>query len=131
MLAALIRIFGVICVLVGMLHIALGLEADQLLGAKLTEQTLANATLDSQNRFYGAQFMLVGAMSWFCSKDLFRRATLFRLVMTIFFVGGVARLISFAVHGWPSPIVQLLALSELTIPPALIAWHALLLRNSS
>jgi hypothetical protein len=129
MLHALIRIFGVVCVAVGVLHVALGLEADQLLGAGLDRTTLNNASLDSQNRFYGAQFMLVGVITWICANDLSRHATLFRLVMAVFLIGGLARLISFAIHGAPSPLIQVLVLSELFIPPVLLVWHSSWLRK--
>ena len=126
-----LKVFGLVCVAVGCLHIVLGLGAEQLLGAELSAETLSNASLDSQNRFYGAQFMLVGAVSWICATDLDRHATLFRVTMVVFFLGGVARLVSLASHGWPSEMVQLLGLSELVIPPLLIVWHAAILKRNA
>ena len=127
-MGVLLRVFGVVCIAVGALHIALGLQADQMLGAGLSGEALANASLDSQNRFYGAQFVLVGAVAWMCGGDLERHAKLFRVLMAVFFLGGLARLVSLLLLGWPAPMVQLLAVSELVIPPLLLLWHARLTR---
>jgi hypothetical protein len=126
-----LRLFGMICVAVGLLHVVLGLGADNLLGAGLGRETIANASLDSQNRFYGAAFMLFGVVAWICSNDLKQHALLFRLTMLMFFIGGVARLISAAIYGSPSLLIQLLAVSELALPPLMIWWHSGWLRRQA
>ena len=130
-MAIALRVFGLVCVVVGALHVIFGLQADQMLGAGLTEITLTNASLDSQNRFYGAQFMLMGGVVWISATDLKRHASLLRLAMAVFFIGGVARAISILLHGWPSPIIQALLLTELVLPPAILLWHRAILSRSN
>ena len=45
-------------VLVGALHLVLGLGADAMLGSEVAPQAMSDPGLDSQNRFYGVAFML-------------------------------------------------------------------------
>ena len=126
-----LRLFAIICVAVGLLHLSLGLHADNLLGADLGLEVISNATLDSQNRFYGAAFMLFGVVTWICVADLKQNAQLFRMMLLVFFTGGVARLISAIIYGLPAPLVQILAISELLIPPFLLWWHSTWLRKQA
>lgn len=130
-MASLLKLFGLVCMLVGALHVFLGLQAEQLLGAGLSEATIANASLDSQNRFYGAAFILFGLVAWVSATDLRKYALIFRLQMAAFFLGGIARLISILLHGLPSLPIQLLTVSELLIPPIFIWWHFTSRRQSS
>ena len=44
--------------------------------------------------------------------------------ITLLPIGGVARLVSWATHGAPAPLVVVLAASELLIPPLLLIWYA-------
>jgi hypothetical protein len=39
-----------------------------------------------------------------------------------FFAGGLARLVSWALHGPPSPMVVALLVTELLLPPLLSVW---------
>jgi uncharacterized membrane protein len=122
-MAALLRAFAVIFVLVGLLHFVLGLHADALLGANPPAEAVTNASLDSQNRFYGAAFMLYGAVIWLFTTDRERYAPLFRAAMIIFFIGGLARIVSAALFGLPAPAIQFLAAVELIIPLVLLRWE--------
>jgi hypothetical protein len=106
----------------GALHLALGAGADVLLGAQLPAEALADAALDSQNRFYGVSFTLYGVLLFLCSTNLSKYATVLRCVIWVFFAAGVARLLSLATHGVPPPPVIGLLASELFIPPLLAWW---------
>jgi uncharacterized protein DUF4345 len=107
-------------VLVGMLHLVLGLGADAMLGARITPQVLSDPTLDSQNRFYGVAFTIYGVMCYLCATDLPKYATVLRCILTVFFAAGLARLVSIAVRGLPAlPVLVLLSL-ELLAPPLLL-----------
>ena len=55
-LTFLLRISAPIFFLVGALHLAYGVGADALLGAKISAETLLDPALNSQNRFYGVAF---------------------------------------------------------------------------
>jgi hypothetical protein len=108
--------------------LALGAGADVLLGAKLPLEALSDATLNSQNRFYGIAFTLYGLLFYLCATDLRKYATVLRCVFWVFFAAGLARLVSIATHGVPAPLVLALLASELVMPPLLLLWLTKALR---
>jgi hypothetical protein len=115
-------------VLVGALHLALGVGADVLLGAQLPAEALSDAALNSQNRFYGVAFSLYGVLLYLCATDLSKYATVLRCVLWVFFAAGLARLVSVATHGVPPPLVLALLGSEIALPPMLHLWLSKVLR---
>ena len=121
-LALLLKFSAPVFILVGALHLALGAGADVLLGAQLSADALADATLDSQNRFYGVAFSLYGILFYLCATDLPKYATVLRCVLWVFFAAGLARLVSIATHGIPPPFVLALLALEITLPPILHVW---------
>ena len=118
----LLRLTAPVFLLVGALHLALGVGADVMLGAKLPSAALSDAVLDSQNRFYGIAFTLYGVLFLICASDLHKYATVLRAVLWVFFAAGLARLVSIAVHGLPSMLVLVLLDTELILPPVLLVW---------
>lgn len=130
-LAAFLKLVAPVFALVGAVHLALGVGADVLLGAKLPPEALVDAALDSQNRFYGIAFTLYGVLFFLCATDLPRYAAVLRCVLWVFFAAGVARLVSIATHGIPPPLVLALLVSELAIPPLLHLWLSKALHRKS
>lgn len=128
MLAMFLKFAAPIFVLVGVLHLVLGVGADVLLGAKLPAEALADAALNSQNRFYGVAFSLYGVLLYLCATGLPRYATVLRCVLWVFFAAGLARLVSIATHGVPPPLVLALLATELALPPLLHLWLSKALR---
>lgn len=123
-LATVLRLLSPIFIIVALLHLTLGLRADVLLGASLPPQVITDPTLDSQNRFYGVAFALYGVVLYICAHDLRRFAPVLRAALCVFFLGGLARLVSWAIHGAPSfPVVGLGAI-ELVAPVVLWAWFS-------
>lgn len=120
--ALVLKLLAPVLIVVGALHLVLGVEADVLLGAKLSAEAIADPALDSQNRFYGVSFSLYGVLLFLGSTNIAKYATVLRCVLWVFFAAGVARLISIAVHGVPPVLVIALLVSELAIPPALAWW---------
>lgn len=114
-------------VLVGLLHLLLGLRADVLLGASLPAATLADPVLDSQNRFYGVSFMAYGVLLYLCATDIRKYAPVFVTLIGFLFLGGVGRLVSVTLHGMPSPPVAALAAIELVGMPLLLLWFSRLM----
>ncbi|MSP60793.1 MAG: hypothetical protein EXR72_10710 [Myxococcales bacterium] len=51
-LARVLKLLAPIAILVGLLHVAMGLRTDVMLGAKLPVDVISDPVLDSQNRFY-------------------------------------------------------------------------------
>jgi Domain of unknown function (DUF4345) len=122
--AIFLKVLAPVFVLVGVLHLLLGLGADALLGAKVPPEALTDPGLDSQNRFYGTAFMLYGVLLWLCSTDLAKYATVLRCVLWVFFASGLARLVSIFVYGVPPPPMVVLLLSELIGPPLILWWFS-------
>jgi hypothetical protein len=119
-LRIILKCLAPVLVLVGMLHLVLGPGADAMLGAKITPEVLSDPALDSQNRFYGVSFTICGVMCYLCATDLPKYATVLRCILSVFFVAGLARLVSIAVRGLPSLPVLVLLSSELLGPPVLL-----------
>jgi hypothetical protein len=107
---------------VGALHLVLGVGADVMLGARVPAEVMADPALSSQNRFYGVSFALYGVLLFVCAADLPRYATVLRCVLWAMFAAGAARLVSIAVHGLPPPPILVLLLLELAPPPVLHLW---------
>ena len=120
--ALVLRLTAPVFLMVGALHLVLGVGADVLLGAKLAAEAVADPALDSQNRFYGVAFTLYGVLFLVCASNIPKYATVIRCVIWVFFAAGVARLVSIAIHGMPPPLVLALLASELTLPPILAWW---------
>ena len=69
-------------------------------------------------------FALHGVVLYLCARDLRRYESFFKAAVWVFFLGGLARLVSWATHGAPAHLVVLLTVSELLIPPLLLVWYA-------
>ena len=123
-LTTLLKFIAPIPMVVGLTHIALGLQTDVLLGANVAAELLSDPVLDSQNRFYGAIFMGYGALIFLCTTNLRQHATLFRILSGGVLLGGLARVVSIVLHGVPStPVLGLIAIELLGVP-LLVWWHS-------
>jgi len=130
-LALVLKVVAPVFFIAGALHLALGLGADAMLGAKVPADVMADPALDSQNRFYGVAFTLYGVLLFLCSTDMPKYATVLRSVLWIFFAAGVARIVSIAVHGSPPPMIWCLLVGEVVPPPLLVWWLSASLRRDA
>jgi hypothetical protein len=130
-LARVLKFCAPVFLLVGILHLAIGVEADVLLGARLPADAIIDPALDSQNRFYGVAFTLYGVLLWLCATDIAKYAQVLRCVLWVFFAAGIARLVSIAIHGLPPAPVIALLLSELLLPPVLVLWLNRVVRSAT
>jgi hypothetical protein len=117
-----LRAIAPIFLLVGALHLVLGLGADVLLGAKIPIDVIADPALDSQNRFYGISFALYGVLLWLCASDVAKYASVLRSILWVLLAAGAARLVSAFLHGLPPPPVVGLLFFELAMPPVILWW---------
>jgi Domain of unknown function (DUF4345) len=120
--ALVLKMLAPICIAVGAVHLVFGLRADAMLGARIAAESMLEPTLDSQNRFYGVVFSVYGWLLLMCARDLRRFLPVLYVLLAVFFMGGIARLVSMAIVGLPSVFVLLLAGTELTFPPLLALW---------
>jgi len=119
----LLKALGITIVLIGLLHASLGVRADRLLDGTVPDDAVAHASMDSQNRFYGSTFSVFGVLLWLCSTDMDRYEDVFRAILIVFFIGGLARIVSVAARGWPSRLIIGLTAIELLVPPLLLWWQ--------
>jgi predicted membrane channel-forming protein YqfA (hemolysin III family) len=88
----------------------------------------ANALLDSNLRFFGGLWLVLGVALYWLIPRLERERVLFRALWLMIFVGGIGRLLSMLLLGLPPwPFVGFTAL-EIVGAPIFIAWQALLTR---
>lgn len=116
LLAALIALFGAICCLIALSHIAIGPSV-------IPGSVPVNANMDSEDRFYATLFLGFGAAMIWCSRDLTARSQAFGALLLLFFLTGIARIISALAVGLPSPLFIFLGSLELILPPLFWWWH--------
>ncbi|GAA4330011.1 hypothetical protein GCM10023086_59410 [Streptomyces venetus] len=115
-LRALVQLMGWACVMIGLFHVALG-------NAALPGAASAGATVDSWGRFMGASFVGYGLAWLWAARQRPIPARAVRWLAGVFLLGGVGRLLSLAVHGWPQWFQIALTVIELGLPPVFL-WLA-------
>ncbi|MFG2884769.1 DUF4345 domain-containing protein [Streptomyces sp. NPDC048297] len=83
----------------------------------------AGATVDSWGRFMGSSFVGYGLAWLWAARQRPIPARAVRWLAGVFLLGGVGRLLSLAVHGWPQWFQIVLAGIELGLAPVFL-WLA-------
>ena len=122
MYAFALRLLAPAFLLVAALHLALGVGADALLGAHVPADALSDATLNSQNRFYGVCFALYGVLLLIAAGDVPRYQQVIKATFWVFLAGGVSRVLSVILEGPPSAWVIALGAVELVLPVIMLFW---------
>ena len=117
-----LKLTAPIFLVVGCIHLILGLSAEVLLGAKVGMDALSDPVVDSQNRFYGVAFTSYGFLLFVCASDLEKYRTILFTLFWVFFAAGCARIVSIITHGIPSDLVLILLATELVLPLLCIVW---------
>ncbi|MBB4779464.1 DUF4345 domain-containing protein [Streptomyces rapamycinicus] len=115
-LRLLTQLMGWACVTIGLYHVALGNAAIPGAGS-------AGTTVDSWGRFMGAGFVGYGLAWLWAARQRPIPARAVRWLAGVFLLGGMGRLLSLAMHGWPQWFQSALAVIELGLPPVLF-WLA-------
>ncbi|MFF9765077.1 DUF4345 domain-containing protein [Streptomyces sp. NPDC053086] len=115
-LRILTHLMGGTCVVIGLFHVALGNAAIPGAGS-------AGTTVDSWGRFMGAGFVGYGLAWLWAARQRPIPTQAVRWLAGVFLLGGVGRLLSLAVHGWPQWFQIALAVIELSLPPVFF-WLA-------
>jgi hypothetical protein len=117
-----LRVLAALIMLIAVLHGVLAHGAEVLLGVPVPTSTMADASQDSQNRFFGLAFALYAVVFIFVAGDVRRYFGLLGATFLVFFVAGLGRIVSIVAHGLPAaPIIGLAAI-ELVAPPLLYLW---------
>ncbi|GAA3241220.1 DUF4345 domain-containing protein [Nonomuraea helvata] len=115
-LRILTQLMGWACIAIGLFHVALGNAAIPGAGS-------AGTTIDSWGRFMGSSFAGYGLAWLWAARQRPIPARAVRWLAGVFLLGGVGRLLSLAVHGWPQSFQIALAVIELGLPPVFF-WLA-------
>lgn len=110
-----LTLFGLVCVGIALTHIAFG-------PASIPGSVPVNATMDSEDRFYASLFLGFGIAHVWAARDLAGRANVVLALQAIFFVGGLARIVSALAVGLPGALFVFLGGLELLIPPLVWYW---------
>jgi Domain of unknown function (DUF4345) len=124
-----LKAFSIIILSVAFIHAFLGTEGEVLIGAYWPKDLLKDATIDSQDRFYGVAFALYAVVLWQSANDLPRFSPVLKSAFVVFFLSGCARFIALAITGMPSKAIIFLWVLELVCPPLLLWWHSRLNMN--
>jgi uncharacterized protein DUF4345 len=101
--------FGLVCAGIGLAHLAFG-TATVIGGGPV------NATIDSDMRFYALLFVAYGLTFVWCAADITQRRQVVNVLGAVFFAGGLARQLSWAVTGEPNWFYVGMIPVELVIP---------------
>lgn len=114
-LRTLLYVFGAVCALIALTHIAIG-------PAAIPGGATTNATMDSEDRFYATLFLGFGLAVIWCARDLESREKPLGALLAVFFAGGIARIVSLIAVGSPGALFLVLGALELTLPPMFWLW---------
>lgn len=106
---ALAALTGVVCVVIGLSHVAIG--ADAIPGGGEV-----NATIDSEDRFYGAVFAGYGAAWVWAALRVPATYAVIQLLAAVMLLGGIGRVLSLIDRGAPHPLFIGLTVVEFVVP---------------
>ncbi len=104
-----LALFGVSAIVIAALHVVLG-------PAAIPGSIPVNATMDSEDRFYATLFAAYGVALLWCIRDIERKSMVVYFLALTFLFGGLARLVSVAMVGWPNTFFVAMTVLELLIP---------------
>ena len=83
-----------------------------------------NPLLDSNLRFLGGVWLGLGLAAFWMVPRLRAQTVLFRVVWGAIFIGGLGRLLSMLVVGWPPALFIAFTVLEIVGAPLFVGWHA-------
>jgi Domain of unknown function (DUF4345) len=117
-----IRILAFAFIAVSGLHLFTGLYADAAVGSPITAEMASQPSFDSQNRFYGVTFSMLGFALLIGSTDIVRYKPIILAALGVLFAAGIARAMSWTLFGAPSTIIIGILVADLLLPPILYFW---------
>jgi hypothetical protein len=120
------RLLQTVTALLGIIPVVTGVLTMMGLGDPIyaTAGLPPHALLDSNLRFLGGLWLVLGLSLFVLIPRIERETTLFRVLWLMIFVGGIGRMLSIVLVGMPPwPFVGF-ALLEIIGAPLFIAWQA-------
>jgi len=112
---------GLVPIVIGLTGIFSGLE-------RLVTDCQFSSDSDGQYRYLSAIYLGFGALIIWIQSRLLIEAQLFRMLMAMVFVAGVARAIPSIAVGLPRIPVLIALIFELIFPPFVLIWHSMVLK---
>ena len=82
-----------------------------------------SSSVDSEYRFVNVFWLAAGVAVWWSLFRLRERSTVLRTMLVLAFIGGLARVLSAVVTGWPHPVFIASTVLELVVVPLVLWWH--------
>ncbi|MDF1693153.1 MAG: DUF4345 domain-containing protein [Zhongshania sp.] len=122
-----VAIWALLPLLTGLMDILVGPSAWRGIGLGINDLALADSVLDSQIRFVGTIWFAYGVLLLVCLKDVKKYATILNGALFVVFLGGIARVLSIFMVGFPassvgSGFIIIALLIELFLMPGLMFW---------
>lgn len=117
-------VLGLVPIFIGMRGMFFGLEY-LIPGADITSGP------DGQYRYFSAIYLGFGGLILWIQSRLDTEVQLFRILISMVFVAGVARAAAFFVYGLPETSIILATAFELVFPPVLIMWHGMVVKANA
>lgn len=86
--------------------------------------SLVDVSADSHFRYLSGLHMGIGILFWTCVPGIEAKTTLFRFLTLVVALGGLARLLGWALTGLPSFLMLAALAVELLVTPLLCLWQA-------
>lgn len=93
--------------------------------ASNNEGVEVSAALDNQYRYLSGYYISLFLGIWYVLGDIDNRGTVLRLFVLALFIGGLARLLSYAQIGQP-PLLATVGMALELGSPILVIWHRML-----
>lgn len=123
------RLLQIVVAFAGLVPVSAGL-AGALLGPAFVAHGSQAAALDSHFRYLSGLLLAIGIIFWTFVPVIEQRTMQVRLLTTIVFVGGLARLLGIVIEGWPSGSMLFGLGMELVVTPLLCAWQGRVARRA-
>ena len=121
--------FRIATILVGLVSLFLGGTGIMFGAIEHSGGEAVAAALDSQYRYLAAVYFVVGAMILWSAGDVRGRAMLLRFAMIGWFVGGLARAVSWMMVGEPADWQVSGMIIELVVPAAMLLWQRYIIKG--
>ena len=92
------------------------------------EGVAVSAALDNQYRYLSGYYLSLFFGIWYVLGDIDNRGTVLRILILAIFIGGLARLISYAELGAP-PVRAMFGMALELGAPVLAIWHRFIERS--
>ncbi len=120
-LRIILGVLGLVPIFIGLTGMFSGLE-------RLVSGCEFSSDSDGQYRYLSAIYLGFGVLILWIQSRLTSQVALFRILMAMVFLAGIARALPIVALGFPRLTVLIALLFELVFPPLVVYWHAIAMK---